>query len=84
MVVFNTILDDMLIHFTSYGANHVRLSINIVFVPDALLPCPINDYMYVGQYDNVPLPWPARLVLSYTKIYINFTMFLAMYELLTI
>ena len=47
--VFDTILDDMLIHFISYGSSYLHVSIDTVLVLDILLPCPIGEYMYAGQ-----------------------------------
>ena len=71
--MFDTIPDDMPIHFTSYGPSHLCVSIDTTLVPDALLPCPTENYIHVGQAIGVPLRWPVDLVLPYTKVCINFT-----------
>ena len=69
---FYTIPDDMTVHFINYGPNHLRVSIDTVFVADALLPYPTGEYMFVGQSVGVPLHWPVEFILPYTEAYINF------------
>ena len=70
--MFDTIPDDMSIHFTNYKASHLCVSTNIVLIADALLHYHTCEYMYVGQLVGVPLPLPVEFVFLYREVYINF------------
>lgn len=62
--VYERVSSDETIHTLPLGDANVRVSVEFVIIPDALLPIPIpGDATLVGEAVGYEVAWPRNLVL---------------------